>query len=637
MQQGVHDFDQSVFDYFNANNIYPSHLSYEEAKQQSDQWHAEKYHTKEKAQYKTPVTSGEKIGNMYMIEVTEEDQKAEGINMQSCIGDKCIVNENTQIFSLRDANNEPHISIKVSNGKIREIKGKQNQTLDNDNLKKYVPYVTNWIKKHPELEIANLDNLPLSKEDLLFLFKNNRLNYNEAMIIAAKNGHIDIVKLMLEKGTTNYNEAMIIAAKNGHIDIVKLMLEKGTTNYNEAMINAAKNGHIDIVKLMLEKGAKNYDWTMINAAKNGHIDIVKLLLEYGATDYDWTMINAAGNGHIDIVKLMLEKGATDYDWTMINAAKNGHIDIVKLLLEYGATNYDWTMRFASENGHIDIVNLIEDWKNKKQKTSINWYTKIKNAQKKETICFPIGWDNEKCIDVFWNPNKNIIKKIISNSSMIRGFIFQKDNKVLIWNAYEANHSYVKKGLKNSGIEIQDIIPFYSDGYNIIISDTSRYTKWHENPELAQKIKNNQNIQKVFPNNFDISYYNEDIVGDWEKLAQRYEDLPYENYFEIGHEGFYDHTKKEFDCEKIKLWVWNCDKGLKVVDVTNDRTKSHDRSSEFIRNFPSINPKGRFQNCHGERKVSVAIPVGYNMTTDKLKLLINDLKEEFGSDIKIFRG
>jgi len=41
-----------------------------------------------------------------------------------------------------------------------------------------------------------------------------------AMTSAAYGGHMDIVKLMIEKGATDFNQAMRLAAEGGHMDIV---------------------------------------------------------------------------------------------------------------------------------------------------------------------------------------------------------------------------------------------------------------------------------------------------------------------------------------------------------------------------------------------------------------------------------
>ena len=122
-------------------------------------------------------------------------------------------------------------------------------------------------------------------------------------------------------------------ADEKYIKMLKLMIDE-PTNYNKIMETAAYSGHIEIVKLMLEKGAKNYDCVMTNAAYSGHIDIVKLMLEKGAKNYDDVIRTAAYCGHIEIVKLMLEKGAKNYDWAMSWAASCGHTEIVNYLQEH---------------------------------------------------------------------------------------------------------------------------------------------------------------------------------------------------------------------------------------------------------------------------------------------------------------
>ena len=79
------------------------------------------------------------------------------------------------------------------------------------------------------------------------------------------------------------------ACQNGHIDVVKILLE------NEAQVNlqeknglsslmlASQNGHDDVVRLLLENKAQvdlqNINgWTSSMAAShNGHVDVTNLL------------------------------------------------------------------------------------------------------------------------------------------------------------------------------------------------------------------------------------------------------------------------------------------------------------------------------------------------------------------------
>jgi Ankyrin repeats (3 copies) len=164
--------------------------------------------------------------------------------------------------------------------------------------------------------------------------KNNKNIYNTSMDEAAYGGHMEIVKLMIEKGSTDFNWAMGFASEAGHMEIVKLMIEKGATDFNTAMEYAAGGGNMEIVKLMIEKGATNFNWAMKNAANGGHMEIVKLMIDKGATNFNWAMKNAANGGHMEIVKLMIDKGAIDFDQSMADAAKGGHMEIVKYLKQF---------------------------------------------------------------------------------------------------------------------------------------------------------------------------------------------------------------------------------------------------------------------------------------------------------------
>jgi ankyrin repeat protein len=119
---------------------------------------------------------------------------------------------------------------------------------------------------------------------------------------------------------------LMLAALEGHTDVVKLLLDKGapvneTNEYKvPPLFMAAGAGHIDIVKLLLDKGAKvnartNHDNTPLeHAAQNGHADVAKLLIDSGAEieakdDMGVTpLFEAAEGGYDDIVTLLLDKG-----------------------------------------------------------------------------------------------------------------------------------------------------------------------------------------------------------------------------------------------------------------------------------------------------------------------------------------
>lgn len=87
---------------------------------------------------------------------------------------------------------------------------------------------------------------------------------------------------------------LILASNQGDIKKVNQLLDQGA-DVNEddigftSLIHAAREGHIDIVKLLLKRGAnvnaRSDDWNITAlhfAVDRGHIDVVRCLLAKGA-------------------------------------------------------------------------------------------------------------------------------------------------------------------------------------------------------------------------------------------------------------------------------------------------------------------------------------------------------------------
>ena len=160
------------------------------------------------------------------------------------------------------------------------------------------------------------------------------------------------------------------AVFEGHIDIAKLLIEKGAIvnpTKEEAWLKklkkvitplmcASAGGHLDMARLLMEKGAdvKKKDtskWTaLMYASRYGHLKIAELLIKNGAdvhsrTDYKWTTLMVATlGGNIDIVKMLIDKGVginkknDGMDTALCIAFKNDQSDIAAFLLEKGAKN-----------------------------------------------------------------------------------------------------------------------------------------------------------------------------------------------------------------------------------------------------------------------------------------------------------
>jgi ankyrin repeat protein len=104
---------------------------------------------------------------------------------------------------------------------------------------------------------------------------------------AAWNGHLDVIKYLVDKGA-NVNTAISAAASKGNMELIdELMKLKGADASKVNLSGAAQNGHLDVIKYLVDKGADvnlpNQFGTapLLLAAACGHEDIVKFLLSRG--------------------------------------------------------------------------------------------------------------------------------------------------------------------------------------------------------------------------------------------------------------------------------------------------------------------------------------------------------------------
>ncbi|KAM5303756.1 cortactin-binding protein 2 [Glossophaga mutica] len=154
------------------------------------------------------------------------------------------------------------------------------------------------------------------------------------------------------------------AAAQGNVTLLSMLLnEEGLDiNYScedghSALYSAAKNGHTDCVRLLLNAEAqvnavdKNGFTPLCAAASQGHFKCIELLIAYDA-DINYAadggqtpLYLACKNGNKECIKLLLEAGSdrsvkTRDGWTPVHAAVDtGNVDSLKLLMYYGAPTH----------------------------------------------------------------------------------------------------------------------------------------------------------------------------------------------------------------------------------------------------------------------------------------------------------
>lgn len=166
---------------------------------------------------------------------------------------------------------------------------------------------------------------------------------------------VDVKKTILNKKCGIYGTPLNIACENGHLEIVKRLVEAGAdleikNNVKETpLLTALQAGHEEIAYYLLEKGADLFATALQKrsalhcACSMCTIKMITHLLDRGSdinestSDGDNVLVFAIPNG-IDIVRFLLGKGVNKEFVTsaFITACRANQVEIAKLLLEYGA-------------------------------------------------------------------------------------------------------------------------------------------------------------------------------------------------------------------------------------------------------------------------------------------------------------
>lgn len=183
----------------------------------------------------------------------------------------------------------------------------------------------------------------------------------QPLYYSAQLGHLELCRWLLdERGCDvdavhgKFGQAIQIAARFGHRNVVELLLERGANlgrhcgKFGYPLQAAAYGGHAETVKLMLDSGADinaiggEHCTALIAACDQQHPAVVKVLLDRGA-DIDILCVHrgkalnvAAGTGNKPIVRMLLAKGADindvcgGYGTPLYAAAEHLDLEMVKV-------------------------------------------------------------------------------------------------------------------------------------------------------------------------------------------------------------------------------------------------------------------------------------------------------------------
>ncbi len=211
------------------------------------------------------------------------------------------------------------------------------------------------------------------------------LNWN-ALSIAVYNNHLELVKLLVDRGLTisivaENNETLLhIAAMKDSLETAKYLIKNGINieqkakwSNNTALHTAALHGAINILKYLMEQVQAPNDDVKIEllntAARGGHLAIVEYLYakdvdvngqvrdaELGFTEIP--LMTAARYGQGDVVKFLIDKGA---DVNVQNRMGDSALMYAAMIDESDLKRYAKNIKKASPiDNMVSIHALVEN-------------------------------------------------------------------------------------------------------------------------------------------------------------------------------------------------------------------------------------------------------------------------------------
>jgi ankyrin repeat protein len=185
--------------------------------------------------------------------------------------------------------------------------------------------------------------------------------------ISVKQGNFEVLKYLY--GQVNRDGHILagdsvtceFAARLGHIDILKYLIEKGCGIDRFCCDQAVKGGNIEILKYLREIGCKWNSNVCYAAALNGHLDILRYIRE-SDPELPWhpdVCGIAAINGHIEILRYAHENGCPWSEDVCTFAAKKGNLDILKYAYKNGCNiNIETCLKVAKNRCRQNIVDYL---------------------------------------------------------------------------------------------------------------------------------------------------------------------------------------------------------------------------------------------------------------------------------------
>ena len=204
---------------------------------------------------------------------------------------------------------------------------------------------------------------------------------NSAIIVAARESHLDIVKLILKDSRISkeyyFRKALRSLVQIGNMDALKIPLDLKPSFSSDAMLWAIYEDKVDVVRYLIQERkfdpSQGYNRAVKLAATQKRAEILSELLKDPrvdpGVDNNFAIISAAQFNAPESVKILLQDPrvlkAGNLGMALDFSVVSGNLETLKILLASPAVDPTWNnyvaIKTAAQRGHFEMIQeLVAD-------------------------------------------------------------------------------------------------------------------------------------------------------------------------------------------------------------------------------------------------------------------------------------
>lgn len=206
---------------------------------------------------------------------------------------------------------------------------------------------------------------------------------------AAENGYVEVVLYFINNYKIHPSQEYVgLATKNGHINVMEILLQLNIRPLQDYVNDVASNGDLDMLKLLERYDIFIYDTGVKNAIINDHLNILEHINKTRKRYLSPRV--AAAYGKVEVLKLFIELDIHLDQECANKAAYWGYIEVLELCELYNIFSDQKTADYAATKGQLHVLQWLIS---KNIKPTVNWTNEYQVIERLEKMALEYSGEN----------------------------------------------------------------------------------------------------------------------------------------------------------------------------------------------------------------------------------------------------